>query len=67
MIENTDAEQIERLNARVAELLRDRDGLVKALEHIAGKIPANIRCKCEACNLVDIADVALAVYRSHQK
>jgi hypothetical protein len=30
MIENTDAEQIERLNARIVELLRERDDLLKA-------------------------------------
>ena len=32
MIENTDAEQIERLNARVVELMRQRDALAEALE-----------------------------------
>jgi hypothetical protein len=32
MIEVTDAEQVERLNSRVMELLRERDALVKALK-----------------------------------
>lgn len=32
MIENTDAEQIERLNSRVVELLREHDALLNALE-----------------------------------
>lgn len=36
MIEVTDAEQVERLNSRVMELLRERDALVKALEEIVG-------------------------------
>jgi hypothetical protein len=35
MIENTDSEQIECLNSRVALLLRERDYLVKALQFIA--------------------------------
>lgn len=35
MIENTDAEQVERLNSRIVELLQERDALVKALEQIA--------------------------------
>ena len=34
MIENTDAEQIERLNARVSELLRERDALKTALKNV---------------------------------
>ena len=34
MIENTNDEQIERLNSRIVELLRERDALVKALEDI---------------------------------
>lgn len=34
MIEVTDAEQIERLNSRVMELLRERDAMVAALEKV---------------------------------
>lgn len=34
MIEITDAEQVERLNSRVMELLRERDALVKAFQQI---------------------------------
>lgn len=32
MIENSDSEQVVRLNARVSELLRERDGLREALQ-----------------------------------
>jgi hypothetical protein len=35
MIETSHAEQVERLNSRVMELLRERDALVKALQKIA--------------------------------
>jgi hypothetical protein len=38
MIENTDAEQIERLNARIIELMRERDALRKAAQDFVDKV-----------------------------
>ena len=38
MIENTDAEQIERLNSRIVELMRDRERLVDRLQATQGRI-----------------------------
>jgi hypothetical protein len=37
MIENTDAEQIERLNARIVELLREREEAMMMLGDVPGK------------------------------
>jgi hypothetical protein len=62
MIEVTNEEQIERLNARVVELLRERDALRKALEQIS-RMPATPDDKMNRMSLasaVQIAVVALA-------
>lgn len=46
-IENNDAEQVERLNGRVIELLRERDKYKSALESIAGWRKVNIQGEYE--------------------